>query len=367
MVRRQNTEERSKNMKKNIMIILAMMLTISVFAQPEGFKVYVNEKYQYSVLIPENFGGMGESESGDGQIFVSPDGDAHIQVYGGYNAMTLFGTSFDEEYQSTLKKFKDRKVKDLKSGTSNDPADDFDASYYIEYVEDGLYHCIHTIWWDDLSATADFWCYLDDKALYEEGTVFNIVVSSLSPAEGYYQSESEEVLDWYYSDDYALNVYVNGTLDFNEGEQPNIEDLFVSYATVFQTMLTILGLDIINDPGYEFEEIDEWVLDHKNNYVCLRLVSDSDYWMEACSLDKDNGHKLFVVNYNAPNQALMCFDYDPTDRLLYPDYQTLQPLQELIEAIVRLPREGKTIDVYYYKDLSKVVNRLTWNGKCFVQ
>ena len=96
-----------------------------------------------------------------------------------------------------------------------------------------------------------------------------------------------------------------------------------------------------------------------------QLVNDSDYWLEACSWDKDNGHKLFLINYNAPNQVLLCFDYDPKEQVLYPDHTTLQLLQDMPKAIVRLPHQGKIMDIYYYKDLSKVVSRLSWNGKRF--
>lgn len=348
------------------MIIMAMMLTVSLFAQPKGYKAYWNEKNEYSILIPEDFGGMGESESGDGQIFVSPNGDTHIQVYGGYNAQTIFGMSFDDEYQSVLKKLKDRKVKILDNGTADDPDEEFDLAYVIQYVEDGLYHSLRSVWWGDRFATVDFWCYLEDKARYEEGPGVDVVVYSLGPDDGSRKSESDKVREWCSGDDYYINVYVDGTLE-PQGKQPNIGELFLSFAVSNQTPLTMMGVELINDPVLEIDDIDEWIVDNENNYMTLRLVSDSDYWLEACSWDKDNGHKFFVVNYNAPNQALLCFDYDPKEQVLYPDHTTLYLLQHMPKAIVRLPRQGKDMDIYYYKDLSKVVSRLTWNGKCFVQ
>lgn len=345
---------------------MALVVMGSLAAQPKGYQYYVNEKYQYAVLIPNEFGGMGESGSGDGQIFVSPDGDTHIRVFGGYNALTLLGTTFDEEYQAKLKELTDRKVKILYQGTMDDPEEEFDLAYIIEYVEDGLYHALRSVWWDDHFATVDFWCYEQDKARYneEESPDPELIVYSLAPGDGTIRSESEKVRGWCSTEDYYLNVYADGTLE-RSGKKPCIADFFLSFAVSNQTPITLIGMEKINDPGFENDEISEWVLDNKNDYLLLQLVSDWDYWMEACVFDKDNGHKLFVVNYNAPNQALMAFDYNPEDQIAYTDPQTLKLLQDMPKAIVRLPRQGKTMEVYYYKDLSKPVCQLTWNGHGF--
>lgn len=350
-------------MKKALLLLMALVVAGSLVAQPKGYKTYWNERYEYSILIPENFNGMGESESGDGQTFVTPDGDTHIQVYGGFNAQCLFGTAFDEDYETALKKLKDRKVEILDTGTADDPDGQFDWAYVINYVEDGLYHALRTIWWGDRFATAEFWCYRNDKAQYLETA--DGVLYSLVPNDGTLQSESDEVYGWYSNDDMYINVYVDGTLNAPKEARPVVEDFFMSFATSFQTPLTKLGMDKINDPAFDSEEITEWVLDNKNNYFTMRLVSDWDYWMEACVFDKDNGHKLFVVNYNAPNQVLMCFDYNPEDQIAYADPQMLKLLQSLPKAVIRLPRQGKTMEVYYYKDLSKPVGHLTWNGHGF--
>ena len=351
-------------MRRLFLFLCLVALVMSAKAQPKGFKSYWNEKNEYSIFIPEDFGGMGESDSGDGQIFVSPDGDTHIQVYGGYNAQAIMGTSFDEEYQATLKKLNDRKVQIIDTGTADDPYEEFDRDYTVEYVEAGLFHSLRSVWWGDHYATVDFWCYLEDKARYEEEPTIDVIVYSLGPNDGTFKSEANMVREWCSGEDYSLNVYVNGTLE-PQGKQPTIEELFLSFAVSNQTPLTMMGLEKINDPTYDFEDLVEWILDNKNNYLMYQLVSDSDYWIEACSWDKDNGHKLFVINYNAPNQVLLCFDYEPKEQVLYPDHTTLQLLQNMPQAIVRLPHEGETLEVYYYKDLSKVVRRLTWDGKKF--
>ena len=353
-------------MKRLLITLLALTFTVGLFAQPKGYYSYRNEKYEYSVLIPECFDGMGESPSGDGQTFVSPNDEAHIQVYGGFNAQTLLGTSFDEEYQAKLKELSGRKVKLLDQGTMDDPDEEFDLAYIIEYEEDGLHHVLRSVWWGDRFATVDFWCYRQDWDRYRKDLTLNtdVIVYSLGPDDGTFHSESEKVLGWCSSEDYFLNVYTDGTLEHN-GKEPSIADLFLSFAVSNQTPMTLIGMEKINDPGYEDDEIDEWILDNENDYFTMRMVSDWDYWMEACVFDKDNGHKLFVVNYNAPDQALMCFDYNPEEKIAHTDGRTLKLLQDMPKAIVRLPRQGKTMEVYYYKDLSKPVKRLTWNGKRF--
>ena len=350
-------------LKTVLLACVALMGTASLVAQPKGLKKYWNEKNQYSVYVPESFNGMGESDSGDGQVFVSPDGDTHIRVYGGYNAQTLLGTSFDEEYQLALKQLKDRKVELLETSSMDDPDEEFDWSYAIQYVEDGLYHSLRSVWWGDRFATVDFWCYKEDKARYMEDPGIDAIVYSLGPDDGRRHSESDKVLEWASAEDYFINVYPSETS--KAGGQPNIQNFFNGFATSFQTPLTLLGLEKSNDPAFQSEDIAEWILDNKNDYMMLQLVNDGDYWMEACTFDKENGHKLFLVNYNAPNQALLCFDYNPEEQVAHVDHQTLQLLQRLPKAIVRLPRQGQTMEIYYYKDLSKPVCHLTWNGHGF--
>lgn len=347
-------------MKRLLIAMLALTFTASLFAQPKGYYSYRNEKYEYSVLIPDAFDGMGESASGDGQTFVSPDGDAHLQAYGGYNAQTLLGTSFDEEFQSKLQELKNRKVNLLDQGTMDDPDGEFDLAYVIKYVEDGLFHALRTIWWDDHFATVAFWCYQDDWAQYEETGCVDGVLYSLWPDDGMRLSEADKVSEWAAPEDCFIHVYPDGA-----GAQPNIKNFFHGFATSFQTNLTMAGLNKIGNPDYNDEEIAEWILDNQNNYMTLQLVSNEDYWMEACVFDKENGHKLFVVNYHAPNQRLLCFDYNPEQQTASVDHQTLELLQRMPKAIVRLPRQGTTMDVYYYKDLSKPVGHLTWNGHGF--
>ena len=347
-------------MKKYLMIVLAVLLTGSLFAQPKGMKTYTNEKYEYSINLPENFNGMGEATSGDGQTFVSPDGDIHVQVYGGYNAQNLFGTSIVSEYNAKLDELRGRKVEILDFGMEDDPDGVFADGYEMQYIEDGLYYFLRTVWWGERYATVLFWCYKDDKdKLNEDEPYIDRIVYSLGPDDGTRITEAEEVLGWYHGEGWT-NVYKSGA-------KPNISDLFLGFATSYQTSITMIAMELLNDPKYRDmdEDITDWVLDKKNGYLKLALEDFQPYWLEACYWNCDNGHQLFVVNYNAPNQVLLPFDYDPAKEILTPVPEIFKMLADKNNVIAELPRQGKNITLRPADDLQKIAGQLTWNGKGF--
>ena len=347
-------------MKKYLMIVLAVLLTGSLFAQPKGMKTYTNEKYEYSINLPENFNGMGEATSGDGQTFVSPDGDIHVQVYGGYNAQNLFGTSIVSEYNAKLDELRGRKVEILDFGMEDDPDGVFADGYEMQYIEDGLYYFLRTVWWGERYATVLFWCYKDDKdKLNEDEPYIDRIVYSLGPDDGTRITEAEEVLGWYHGEGWT-NVYKSGA-------KPNISDLFLGFATSYQTSITMIAMELLNDPKYRDmdEDITDWVLDKKNGYLKLALEDFQPYWLEACYWNCDNGHQLFVVNYNAPNQVLLPFDYDPSKEILTPVPEIFKMLVGKNNVIAELPRQGKNITLRPADDLQKTAGQLTWNGKGF--
>ena len=340
--------------------LLAVALPGNLFAQSRGMKLYPNEKYEYSLNIPKTFNGMGEAPMGDGETFVSPDGDIHVQVYGGYNAQNLFGTSFVDEYNGKLDELRGRKVEILDFGTEDDPDGEFDNGYEIQYIEDGLYHFLRTIWFGERFATVDFWCYKDfQEKLNEEDPYIDRIVYSLSPYSENGTSESEEVLGWYHGEGWT-NVYKSGA-------KPNISDLFLGFATSYQTSITMIAMELLNDPKYRDmdEDITDWVLDKKNGYLKLVLEDFQPYWLEACYWNCDNGHQLFVVNYNAPNQVLLPFDYDPAKEILTPVPEIFKMLVGKNNVIAELPRQGKNITLRPTDDLQKTAGQLTWNGKGF--
>ena len=346
--------------KALLLTCMVFMLTGSLFAQLRGMKSYKNEKYEYSINVPKTFNGMGESTSGDGQTFVSPEGDIHVQVYGGYNAQNLFGTSMDDEFNGKLNALRDRKVEILDFGTEDDPDGEFDEGYEIQYVEDGLFHFLRTVWWDERYATVLFWCYKDDKdKLNEDEPYIDRIVYSLGPDDGIRITEAEEVLGWYHGEGWT-HVYKSGA-------KPNISDFFTGFATSYQTPLTMLALELINNPKLfdENDEIDEWVVDKKNGYIKLGMVGEEPYWLEACYWNCDNGHQLFVVNYNAPNQVLLPFDYDPAENVLNPAPETFKMLVDKTSLVAELPRQGKNITLHPVGNSQKTTGQLNWNGKGF--
>lgn len=56
-----------------------------VLAQ-SGFQPYINVRFGYRLDYPADFVPQGESDSGDGQVFIGKEG-AELRVWGGYNIL----------------------------------------------------------------------------------------------------------------------------------------------------------------------------------------------------------------------------------------------------------------------------------------
>ncbi len=55
-------------------------------ATQTGFQTYLNARFGYRIAYPTDFTPQGESENGDGQVFIGRDG-AELRVWGGYNVL----------------------------------------------------------------------------------------------------------------------------------------------------------------------------------------------------------------------------------------------------------------------------------------
>ena len=81
-----------------VLIILAL-LTTPAFAQ--GWERYDNARYGYSIDIPPEFAGNGESDNGDGQGFQNMASAQDLVVWGG----TIMG---DFEAEVAFRQFRQR-------------------------------------------------------------------------------------------------------------------------------------------------------------------------------------------------------------------------------------------------------------------
>lgn len=54
---------------------------------PPAYKTYHNARFGYRIDYPADFRPQPEAENGDGRRFVSPDGQAVLSAYAGYNAL----------------------------------------------------------------------------------------------------------------------------------------------------------------------------------------------------------------------------------------------------------------------------------------
>lgn len=61
-------------------LLLMLFVAFNVLAF-EGYKTYVNERYGYLISYPADFLPQGVSDSGDGQVFLSPTKDAELRVF----------------------------------------------------------------------------------------------------------------------------------------------------------------------------------------------------------------------------------------------------------------------------------------------
>jgi len=67
---------------RNVLVTLFALLTLPVFAQ--GWDQYDNARFGYSIAVPADFVGQGESENGDGQHFALPGRAIALSVWGGW-------------------------------------------------------------------------------------------------------------------------------------------------------------------------------------------------------------------------------------------------------------------------------------------
>ena len=66
-----------------LFLALLLLTSCSAFAINVDH-TYTNINYDYSITIPSGFAGQGESDSGDGQRFVSANGKEVLAVWGGF-------------------------------------------------------------------------------------------------------------------------------------------------------------------------------------------------------------------------------------------------------------------------------------------
>jgi hypothetical protein len=98
------------NKKLTFAIIVICQFACSVcYAEQRGndqrsYGIYKNSKYEYSICYPKDiFVPQGESDAGDGQVFLSKDG-SELRVYASYNVLD---ETISEDFQRTTSEDKD--------------------------------------------------------------------------------------------------------------------------------------------------------------------------------------------------------------------------------------------------------------------
>ncbi|CAG1022049.1 hypothetical protein DOJK_01402 [Patescibacteria group bacterium] len=68
--------------------LILFLLLAAPFVCAESYETYYNERYDYSIDYPKDIlFPQGESDNGDGQIFLSKTADAQLSVYANFNAL----------------------------------------------------------------------------------------------------------------------------------------------------------------------------------------------------------------------------------------------------------------------------------------
>jgi hypothetical protein len=76
----------------------------STMSQRQGFTLYHNSRYGYSIEYPASFKKQPPPANNDGRTFVSPDGKATLIVYGTFN---VFNDTAESAYHKESKEIKD--------------------------------------------------------------------------------------------------------------------------------------------------------------------------------------------------------------------------------------------------------------------
>ena len=105
-------------------------------------------------------------------------------------------------------------------------------------------------------------------------------------------------------------------------------------------------------PGYENEDVNEYVMDRAHGYCSIDFVSDATVIMEMCYWNLPDNGKLFAVKmfnyYEDEHPLLMVYRYDPEESRLNPDLDN--PLLEMVKGYdsIALPQTGTNIELWNY-------------------
>ena len=107
-----------------------------------------------------------------------------------------------------------------------------------------------------------------------------------------------------------------------------IQELALGVARAFRGQCLMDELrNYLEKPGYENEDVNEFVMDRANGYCSIDFVSDATVIMEMCYWNLPDKGKLVAVKmfdyYEDEHPLLMLYRYDPEDsRLCYRESST---------------------------------------------
>lgn len=123
-IKKEKSRNSSKKKRKNgviVAIFIFLIITIGLYFLIKEYPdvtsnkhsstqigVYINKKFGYSMKYPKNIlYPQGESDNGDGQFFLSKDGESKLRVWGEWAAPN---DTLDDRYYSELKNTNNRTI-----------------------------------------------------------------------------------------------------------------------------------------------------------------------------------------------------------------------------------------------------------------
>ena len=106
----------------------------------------------------------------------------------------------------------------------------------------------------------------------------------------------------------------------------------------------------LEKPGYENEDVNEYVMDRAHGYCSIDFISDATVIMEMCYWNLPDKGKLVAVKifnyYEDEHPLLMLYRYDPEDSRLNPDLDN--PLLKMVENYdsIVLPQTSTNIELW---------------------
>ena len=86
-----------------LLTLLPAILALTLLGGLAGASIYCNARYGYCVNIPPSLFPQGESDNGDGEVFLSRDARVSLTVWASHSLAGVPGISFDARFREDVR------------------------------------------------------------------------------------------------------------------------------------------------------------------------------------------------------------------------------------------------------------------------